>query len=250
MLEALTRGFRAGRDKLRGATALSEENIADALRDVRASLLEADVDLGMVRTFLDQVKARCLGSEVSLRAGKLGSRTSVSAGDHFTKACYDELVALMGTPAPIEPGKRTRVIMLVGLQGTGKTSTAAKLARHLNEQGEKPLLVAADVYRPAAREQLRVLGAQIGVDVFTLDGTDAAAIAEAGLQHARETKCHSVIVDTAGRLQIDDELMVELQTITARVHPEHTILVCDSMAGREAVNVARGFAEKLRLDGL
>ena len=250
MLETLSRGFRAGRDRLRGVTALSEENVAEALRDVRASLLEADVDLGIVREFLEQVKQRCLGTEVALRGGKGGKRLQVDPGDHFTKACYDQLVELMGAPAPLEPTKRLRSILLVGLQGTGKTSTAAKLAKHLVDQGERPLLVAADVYRPAAREQLRVLGERIGVEVFTQDTTDAVAIVEAALAHAREIRSHSVIVDTAGRLQIDDDLMNELGAIRERIHPQHIVLVCDSMAGREAVNVARGFAERLPLDGL
>jgi signal recognition particle subunit SRP54 len=250
VLETLTRGFRAASDRLRGVTALSEENVAEALRDVRASLLEADVDLGIVRTFLDQVKQRALGTEVTLRSGKGGQRVQVEPGHHFTKACYDELVQLMGAPAPLEPARRLRAVLLVGLQGTGKTSTAAKLAKHLKDQGDRPLLVAADVYRPAAREQLRVLGERIGVDVFSLDTSDAVAIVEAGIARAKELKSHSVIVDTAGRLQIDDELMQELGAIRERIQPQHILLVCDSMAGREAVNVARGFAARLPIDGL
>jgi signal recognition particle subunit SRP54 len=229
---------------------LDEENVAEALRDVRTSLLEADVDLAVVRGFLEQVKQRALGREVAIRGGKRHQRMKVSAGDHFTRACYEELVATMGTAAPLEVSRKLRTILLLGLQGTGKTSTAAKLARHLAEKGEKPLLVAADVHRPAAREQLRVLGEQIGVEVFTLDGTDAPAIVDAALAHAREARCHSVIVDTAGRLQIDETLMDELSAVHARAKPEHSILVCDAMAGREAVNVARGFAERLPIDGL
>jgi len=250
MLETLTRGFRAGRDRLRGEAELSEENVAEALRDVRTSLLEADVDLGIVRSFLAQVQERCLGTTVALRGGKGDKRMRVSAGDHFTKACYDELVALMGEPAPLEPARKRRVILLLGLQGTGKTSTAAKLARYLKDQGERPLLVAADIYRPAAREQLRVLGEQIGVEVFTLEQPDAAAIADAAIAHAAEHGHHSVIIDTAGRLQIDEELMEELQTIHQRSQPEHSLLVCDSMVGREAVHVAEAFAAKLPIDGL
>jgi len=250
MLETLTRGFRAGRDRLRGAAELSEENVAEALRDVRASLLEADVDLGIVRSFLAQVKERCLGTTVALRAGKGDKRMRVDAGDHFTKACYDELVSLMGEPAPLEPSRKQRVILLLGLQGTGKTSTAAKLARHLKDAGERPLLVGADIYRPAAREQLRVLGEQIGVDFFSLPEPDALAIADAALAHAREHGHHSIIIDTAGRLQIDDALMAELQAIHERAHPAHSLLVCDSMVGREAVHVAEAFAAKLPIDGL
>jgi signal recognition particle subunit SRP54 len=140
--------------------------------------------------------------------------------------------------------------MLLGLQGTGKTSAAAKLALHLKRQGERPLLVAADLQRPAAREQLRVLGAQVGVDVFLGEGTDAPAVCAEALEHARANDHHTVILDTAGRLQIDDELMAELEQIAARVVPELQILVCDALQGREAVNVAKGFAERLALDGL
>jgi signal recognition particle subunit SRP54 len=251
MLETLTRGFRAARDQLRGATALTDENIAVALRDVRKSLLEADVDLGIVRDFLAKVTERCRGLEVQLRAGKAGLRLKVSPGDHFTKACYDELVGLMGEEQQaLEPARNTRALMLLGLQGTGKTSTAAKLALHLKRQGDRPLLVAADVYRPAAREQLQVLGEQVGVEVFVGAGDDPPAICEAALAHARSAGLGTVILDTAGRLQIDGELMQELSEIAARTQPWQSLLVCDAMAGREAINVARGFAEQLTLDGL
>ena len=157
----------------------------------------------------------------------------------------------MGEGQPIEPAKgRTRALMLLGLQGTGKTSTAAKLARHLKKQGDRPLLVAADVRRPAAREQLRVLGEAIGVPVFSRDGDDAPAICAEAMAFAREHHHGTVIIDTAGRLQIDDELMRELEEIAERTKPEHTTLICDAMMGREAVNVARGFAARIPLDGL
>jgi signal recognition particle subunit SRP54 len=251
MLETLTRGFRQARDRLRGVTELSDERIADALGEVRRSLLEADVDLQIVREFLERVRERCAGETVRLVAGKGGRKRIVSAGDHFTKACYDQLVELMGSEAPLEPLRSgSRTLMLVGLQGTGKTSTAAKLALHLQKRGENPLLVAADVRRPAAREQLQVLGRQIGVEVFAPEGSDAPAICERAIAHARAAGLHTVILDTAGRLQIDDELMAELEHVVARTHPEHIALVCDAMAGREAVNVARGFAARLKLDGL
>jgi signal recognition particle subunit SRP54 len=250
MLETLTRGFRSARDRLRGATELTDENIDEALRDVRRSLLEADVDLGIVREFLKRVADRCRGETVRTRAGSGAGRVRVSAGDHFAKACFDELVDLMGSEEAIEPARQTRSLMLLGLQGTGKTSTAAKLALYLKKQGEKPLLVAADLQRPAAREQLRVLGEQVGVDVFTGDGSDAPAVAVQALEYARANGHHTVILDTAGRLQIDEELMGELEQVSARVEPELQILVCDALQGREAVNVAKGFAERLHLDGL
>ncbi len=252
MLETLTKGFRSARDRFRGVAELSDANVADALSDVRASLLEADVDLGIVREFLAKVQDRVRGEVVKLEAGKKsGQKLRVTPGDHFTKACYEELVALMGVGEPLEPVRdRTRVIMLLGLQGTGKTSTAAKLARYLKSKGDRPLLVAADVRRPAAREQLKVLGEAIGVPVFSRDGDDAPAICAEAVTHARAEQRGSVILDTAGRLQIDDELMRELEEIHARCKPEHVTLICDAMMGREAVNVARGFAARIPLDGL
>jgi signal recognition particle subunit SRP54 len=250
MLETLTRGFRTARERFRGVRELSDESIGEALRDVRLSLLEADVDLAIVRRFLDRVRERCRGQEVRLKAKRGDQKLRVTAGDHFTKACYEELVALMGEEEPIPAAKTARTLMLVGLQGTGKTSTAAKLGLHLKREGEQPLLVAADVRRPAAREQLRVLGGQVEVEVFSPEGDDAPSICEQALSHAQSGGLQTVILDTAGRLQIDEELMQELEEIATRVKPEFTMLVCDSMAGRESVNVARGFAERLKLDGL
>lgn len=250
MLETLTRGFRAARDRLTGATRLSEDNVAEALREVRLALLEADVDLGIVRDFLDRVAERCVGRSVRLRARDGGRTLEARPADHFVKACYDELVERMGAGEPISPAKRTRALLLVGLQGSGKTSTAAKLAVHLKREGERPLLVAADVRRPAAREQLRILGAQSGIEVFERDSADAPSICAESMEHARAEGLHSVILDTGGRLQIDDDLMQELEEVAARVRPERTLLVCDAMMGREAVNVARGFAGRIALDGL
>jgi signal recognition particle subunit SRP54 len=250
VLETLTKGFRSARDRFLGITQLSEDNVSEALREVRMSLLEADVDLGIVRDFLERVKQRCLGEEVRLRSGKKGRKVQVTPADHFTKACYEELVALMGDEQPLARAKGVRPVMLIGLQGTGKTSTAAKLARRLKSEGERPLLVAADVYRPAARDQLRILAERVEVEFFTGEGEDAARICEDAVAHARAHKLHTVILDTAGRLQIDEPLMQELEEIASRVKPEHRLLVCDSMMGREAVHVARGFAERIPLDGL
>ena len=250
VLETLTRGFSEARDRLKGTTRLSEENVAEALRTVRLSLLEADVDLGTVRQFLQAVSDRALGRDVALRGGKRNRRTQVSPGDHFTKACYEELVALMGPGAPLPAVEGTRVLMLLGLQGCGKTSTAAKLAHALKRAGERPLLVAADVRRPAAREQLATLAEQIGVDVHAREGDDAAAICAEAVARAREENYSSVLLDTAGRLQIDDELMLELEQIAAGTQPDQSLLVCDAMMGREALNVAKGFSARLPLDGL
>ena len=250
MLETLTRGFRGARDRFRGITELTEQNVDEALREIRMSLLEADVDLEIVRGFLARVSERCIGQQVAVRGGKSQRRVRVSPGDHFTKACYEELVELMGTEEPLPAATGPRAIMLVGLQGTGKTSTCAKLARQLAADGERPLLVAADVRRPAAREQLAVLADQIGVEIYSRPGEDAAGICAEAVAHARAEGLGSVILDTAGRLQIDDELMRELEEIAERARPEHTLLICDAMMGREAVNVAQGFAARLRLDGL
>ena len=250
MLETLTRGFKSAREHFRGVTALTEENVAEALAEVRASLLEADVDLEIVSTFLDQVKQRCLGDQVALRGGKKARQMRVTAGDHFTRSCYEQLVELMGEASEPPEVAGHGAVMLVGLQGTGKTATAAKLARFYQARGRRPLLVAADVRRPAAREQLRVLGEQIGVGVYERDGHDAAAICAEGVAHAVTEKLGPVILDTSGRLQIDDELMAELEQIREATNPEHTLLVCDAMMGREAVNVARGFTARLPLDGL
>lgn len=251
MFETLTRGFREARDRLRGVTSFSEDNLAEPLREIRMSLLEADVDLTEVRTFLDAVKQRCLGSEVALRTGKRGKRQRVSLSDRFTKACYEELCQLLGADAEeVAPRRGARTLMLLGLQGTGKTSSAAKLALHLKKGGERPLLVAADVHRPAAIEQLRVLGAEIEVEVFHGGSSDAAEVCRLAVAHAAERGLDSVILDTAGRLQIDENLMDELDRIAEAAPPDLSLLVCDAMMGREAVNVARGFAERRRLDGL
>lgn len=251
MLETLTRGFREARGRLRGVTSLNEDNLADALREIRMSLLEADVDLAVVREFLDAVKQRCLGTEVSLRAGKRAKRQQVSVGDHFTKSCYEELCGLMGEGAEdVPPARGARTLMLLGLQGTGKTSTAAKLALHFKKGGEQPLLVAADVHRPAAIEQLRVLGAEIDVEVFHADSGDAPLICSQAVAHAAESGLDTVILDTAGRLQVDEALMEELDRIAELVQPDLSLLVCDAMMGREAVNVAKGFADRRPLDGL
>jgi signal recognition particle subunit SRP54 len=253
MLETLTQGFTAARERLSGVRELAEDNVAEALRDVRMSLLEADVDLSVVRDFLDRVKERALGEKVDTRVrDALGRMVKVTPGQHFVKACHDELIALMG-PVDADLAKERGVtsIMLVGLQGVGKTTVAGKLARHLQKNGRRPLLVAADVYRPAAVQQLQTLGAQLGVPVHAgADGDAPAAICAAGLARARASGLDAIVYDTAGRLAIDDELMRELDQIVAATSPANTLLVCDALMGRDAVTVAKGFADRLALDGL
>ncbi len=253
MLETLTQGFSAAREKLAGVRVLSEENIDGALRDVRMSLLEADVDLAVVRDFLGRVKERALGEKVQTRVSDASGRTvKATPGQHFIAICEQELAQLMGPVDASLARKRGAVsIMLVGLQGVGKTTVAAKLARHLQRQQRKPLLVAADVYRPAAVLQLQRLGESIEVPVQAgAEGDAPAAICAAAAERARREGFDAIVYDTAGRLAIDDALMTELDEINAAVEPANTLLVCDALMGRDAVNVAQAFAERLTLDGV
>ncbi|MCC6642194.1 MAG: signal recognition particle protein [Deltaproteobacteria bacterium] len=254
MLETLTRGFTAAREKLRGVRELSAENIDQALRDVRTSLLEADVDFTVVKSFLARVKDRALGEKVETRvADAEGRQIRVTPGQHFVAICEQELCALMGpVDSQLARGKDGVVsVMLLGLQGVGKTTVAAKLARHLQREGRRPLLVAADIYRPAAILQLETLGASIDVAVHRgAEGEAPPAICAAAAARARAQGFDAIVYDTAGRLAIDDALMQELADITARTTPANTLLVCDALMGRDAVQVAQAFHERLALDGL
>jgi signal recognition particle subunit SRP54 len=254
MFETLTQGFTAARERLAGVRELTEESIEESLRDVRMSLLEADVDLGVVRDFLARVKERALGARVATRVRDASGRlVKVTPGQHFVKACETELVDLMGpvdTSLSRDP-RGVTTVMLVGLQGVGKTTVCAKLARHLQKQSKRPLLVAADVYRPAAVLQLQQLGARLGVAVHAgAEGERPAEICKAALARARSEGFDAVLYDTAGRLAIDDALMGELEEIAAATSPANTLLVCDALMGRDAVNVAAAFAERIDLDGL
>jgi signal recognition particle subunit SRP54 len=254
MLETLTQGFTAARDRLAGVRELSEPSIDDALRDVRMSLLEADVDFAVVKLFLARVKERVLGEKVATRVRDASGRlVRVTPGQHFIKACEEELAALMG---PVEPelarGPGGVVsVMLLGLQGVGKTTVAAKLALHLRENKRRPLLVAADVRRPAAILQLQRLGERIEVAVHTgAEGEAPAAICAAAAERARREGFDAIVYDTAGRLAIDEELMAELQEIETATAPANRLLVCDALMGRDAVNVAKAFNERLEIQGL
>jgi len=254
MLETLTRGFKNARDRLAGVRALSEENVAEALQDVRASLLEADVDYAVVKRFLARVQERAIGEKVDTRVRDAqGQRIKVSPGQHFVAICEEELSQLMG---PVDPELRADAggvvsVMLLGLQGVGKTTVAGKLARKLSREGRRPLLVAADIYRPAAVQQLQTLGASIEVPVHVgAAGEPPAEICTAARERAAREGFDAIVYDTAGRLAIDDALMLELDEVAQRTHPGNTLLVCDALMGRDAVNVARGFAERLHLDGL
>ena len=253
MLDVLSGGFNKAKEKLRGYTTFSDENISAALELVRSSLLDADVEYSVARGFLARVKEKTLGEKVQLRGGKGAKRTQVSASDHFVQICHEELVNLMG-PADSSlnfPRQRAAVIMMVGLQGTGKTTTTGKLARLLrSERKRKPLLVAADIYRPAAREQLQVLGKRIDVPVFSRPELDAVAVCQAAQAEADSLGCDTLLIDTAGRLTSDTELMAELQNIKQAVTPSDIVLVCDAMMGQDAVTTARSFHDSLNLSGV
>ena len=253
MFDALAKGFRQAKNRLAGLTELTDQNVESALREVRLSLLEADVELGVVKAFLARVKEQALGEVVRIRTkGADGGAMKVSAGDQFVKICHDELVAFMtaeGDPLTFADSGPTGV-MMVGLQGSGKTTTTAKLGHLLRREGKKPLLVAADMQRPAAVEQLQILGKQINIPVFNIPGATPLEICAAAPAEAKSKGCDVIVYDTAGRLAIDDKLMDELASIKGAVRPENILLVIDAMIGQDAVKVSRGFHDKLGLTGV
>jgi signal recognition particle subunit SRP54 len=235
-------------DKLQGALGdlrkkgrLDEESISRAMREIRLALLEADVNFTVVRDFVARVREKALGEEVL---------KSLTPGQQVVKVVHEELTELMGEgESGLAFGKFT-VILLAGLQGSGKTTTAAKLALHLRKQGRKPGLVAADLQRPAAIDQLEQLGAQIDVPVYRTDTKDAVLATHEGLERAKADGLDTVIVDTAGRLQIDEELMDELARVRDEAKPMNVLLVLDAMTGQEAVNVAEAFQQRIAFDGV
>jgi len=247
MLEALSRGFRSARLKLQGKAELNEETLSDALRDVRVSLIEADVDLAVTKSFLETVKANVLGKVVKLEVPK---GVQVGPAEYFIKACYDQLEAVMGpadSSMQLEGGPA--VIMMVGLQGSGKTTTAGKLARFLQKQGHKPMLVAADIYRPAAIDQLSTIGRKLNIPVFTIKGMNPVKLSELAMAQARNVGRDVLIIDTAGRLAIDETLMQELEQIKDRTNPGNILFVCDAMIGQDAVRTAAEFDRRLAFTG-
>ena len=230
--------------KLKGHGKLTEADIKAAMREVRMALLEADVNYKVARDFCNKVSERAMGQEVM---------ESLTPAQQVVKIVNEELTALMGgeEAARVQlKSKGQTVLMLCGLQGNGKTTHAAKLAKYYIKQGHHPLLVACDIYRPAAIEQLKVVGGQAGAPVFVLEGEKPPVIAQKALSYARDRGYDIVILDTAGRLQIDDVLMQELVQIKERVEVDETLLVVDAMAGQDAVNVARTFHEKVGIDGI
>src|SRR5215813_13755095 len=254
MLETISRGFRAAKQRLSGVAELTDDVIDEALRDVRMSLLEADVDFKVTKGFLERVREKARGEEVRLRArSKEYGVVNITPEQAFIKICQDELTAMMG---PVETELRWAKkgptgIMMVGLQGSGKTTTVGKLARFIEKKHKKkPLLVAADVYRPAAIEQLKVLGGQLSMPVFSEAGKTPPEICEHAMQYAREKGRDVVIFDTAGRLAIDEPLMKELEEIDKRTQPANIFLVVDAMIGQDAVQTASAFHDRLNLDGV
>ncbi|HET6582606.1 MAG TPA: signal recognition particle receptor subunit alpha [Nannocystaceae bacterium] len=252
MFETISKGFRAARERLTGKGELTEEVIDAALKDVRMSLLEADVEFHVVKQFLAAVRDKALGTEVQLVAKTGDKKMRVRTEDHFVRICNEELIALMGpVDTTIETANKGATgIMMVGLQGSGKTTSTGKIARKLQKDGKKVMLVACDVYRPAAVRQLQVLGEQLGVPVFAREGGDPVAIAEDANQEAQVGGFDFVIYDTAGRLAVDEALMSELDRIKGRVHPANIFLVIDAMIGQDAVNTAKAFDERIDVTGV
>ncbi len=244
MFESLTKRLNDSFSGLRGRRELTEENVEQGLREVRQALLEADVNFGVTRDLVESVRTRALGAD---------RLKGVDASEQFVHAFHSELVDLMGPEgARIEfSNKPPTVILVAGLQGAGKTTTCAKLAKHLREKHQKrPLLVAADVRRPAAVEQLRVLGEQIGVPVHSVDGAAPPLVCSSGVHRAKEEGHDVVILDTAGRLHVDEDLMREVGDIAREVKPDAQVLVVDAMTGQDAVRSAEAFHSELSLTGL
>ena len=244
MFESLSDRLQGALSKLTGRGKLSEADVDEAMREVKLALLEADVNYKVVKDFIKVVKERAVGSEVM---------ESLTPGQHVVKIVNEELTNMMGGEASKLDfsGHSPAVILMCGLQGAGKTTTSAKLALNLKKDNRKPLLVAADVYRPAAIKQLQTVGAQVEVPVFTMgDEISPVEIAKSSIEYARKNGLDTVIVDTAGRLQIDEAMMGEITSIKEEVKPNEILLVVDAMTGQEAVNVAKTFDEALSLTGI
>ena len=243
MLESLSERLQGIFSGLRGKGRLTEEDINSAMREIRLALLEADVNFKVVKQFCARTKERCLTAEVL---------ESLTPAQNVVKIVLDELTELLGrTDSKLVLSSRIpNVIMLVGLQGSGKTTAAAKLAYRLKQEKHSPLLVACDVYRPAAADQLQTLGDEMGVRVYRGDGKDPVAIAKEGVQDAIDHLRDVVIVDTAGRLHVDDEMMEEAEAIKRAVKPDQILMVVDAMTGQDVVNVAAAFAERVDFDGV
>lgn len=243
MFEELSLKLETALKKVTGQGRLTENNISDTLREIRRILLDADVNYKVAKDFIENVKVKALGKEVI---------ASISPGQLITKIIFDELTVLLGgghQELQLNASGITNIIV-VGLQGSGKTTFCGKLAKKLKDQKRKVLLVAADIYRPAAIEQLKLLGNQIGVEVFSLEERDARKVALESLKHAKENNYNTVIIDTAGRLHVDSEMMKEVSDLKEIVNPTETLFVVDSMTGQDAVNSAKAFNEAVNFDGI
>jgi len=229
--------------KIKGYGKITEDNISEMLREIRLSLLEADVNYKVVKEFTNNVKEKALGEEVN---------KSLSPGEAFVKIVKDELTELLGgESAPLETNKNPTITLLVGLQGSGKTTTIGKLANLLRKNyKKKPLLVACDIYRPAAIEQLKQIGKELNIEVYSEGIKNPTEIVTNALSYAKENNFDYILIDTAGRLHIDEELMQELENIIEIAHPHETLLVIDAMMGQDAINVITGFNDKLSLTGV
>lgn len=243
MFESLGDRLQNALHKIKGYGKITEDNISDMMREIRLALLEADVNYQVVKEFTNTVKEKALGEEV---------QKSIKPGDLFVKIVKDELTELLGgESAPLNMNGSPATLMLVGLQGSGKTTTIGKLANFLRKKhSKKPLLVACDVYRPAAIEQLKQLGKQLGIEVYEEGKKDPVEISRNAICYAKENGYDYVLIDTAGRLHIDEELMKELQNINKEIQPKEVLLVIDSMMGQDAINVIQGFHSSLSLTGV
>ncbi len=243
MFESLSEKLQATFKRLRGKGKLTEADVSEAMREVRMALLEADVSFKVVKQLISRIKERAIGQEVL---------ESLTPGQQVIKIVHEEIISLMGNnESKIQiSSKPPTIIMLVGLQGAGKTTHGAKLANLLKKQGKRPLLVACDIYRPAAIKQLEVLGEQIKVPVFSMGQISPVKIAAESLEHARKNGNDILIIDTAGRLHVNEELMTELTEIKQKVDPHEILLVVDAMTGQDAVNVAEAFHNQLGLNGV
>lgn len=243
MFENLSSKIEQAIKRIRGQAKITEENIEEGLREVRRALLDADVNYNVAKKFIDDVKEKALGQEV---------KGSLTPGQVIVKIIYDELIVLMGsskTDIAMSPQSPT-IVMVAGLQGSGKTTFCGKLARHLKKKGKQPLLVAGDIYRPAAIDQLKMLAEQINIPVFSVDGANPVDLAVQSIDYAKRYARDVVIIDTAGRLSIDEEMMQEVATIKEKVTPNEILFVCDAMTGQDAVNTAKAFNDRLSFNGV
>ena len=243
MFENLSDRLQNVMHKIKGYGKITEDNIQEMMREIRLSLLEADVNYKVVKEFTNSVKEKALGMDVNAK---------LSPGEAFVKIIKDELTELLGGDSvPLEISKSPTITMLVGLQGSGKTTTIGKLANYLRKNNKKkPLLVACDIYRPAAIDQLKTIGRELNIEVYSEGKKDPVEITKNAVRFAKENGFDYILIDTAGRLQIDENLMQELQNISNEIHPHETLLVIDAMMGQDAINVINGFNEQLSLTGV